>query len=432
MKFFLLISWHVVKEYLTLFPVILLLTALFVPSPLEIEWLVTVFLLYVLGLCFGRISGTKKRWIHIGFSLLCAVIVTWLFYSTIISGVALFLIGGIAAFRGIQYSYIERQLLLPIHFQWSFGVSFYFIGYFLFKYIESLAEYNTFITASGLIFLVILLFVSNADHLQQATLAKKPKNAVNKVIQKQNRLYVVVTLGAIFLLTQFGTIKSLLSFVISALLKLISDGSPIEEPLEQGPEEKPINSVQEIIEPSIYVEILEMVATVIAFIFLIIGIGFFLYKISKHFRYIMQQIFQIIHKLITFFGKKSPVADSSETYNDEKETLFDLSNWRKKVLNQTKTLVKRTFSREKRWEELSAVDQIRLLYRKLIIKARRNGYTFKKSETAHECLSRIDLQQAISKEKQEHLDKLYNQARYSNKKMSELSKDGFIELLNEK
>src|SRR5690625_4988799 len=71
--------------------------------------------------------------------------------------ILLFLMGVVAAFRGIQHAENDWKDILPISILWGAGVSNYFVMYLVFLYMERLSDYTALIGNAGLVFIMVTL-----------------------------------------------------------------------------------------------------------------------------------------------------------------------------------------------------------------------------------------------------------------------------------
>ncbi|WP_112180664.1 hypothetical protein [Paraliobacillus zengyii] len=423
-----------IVEYIASFPILLGITIWLVPVPLSIPFLVTILCLYMLGICVG--SFFQKKSLLTGSLFSIALIHMLLYDGSLIQDIGLFLFSGSILIRGFQYSKTDWNVLLPVHVLWSFGVPLYFISYFIYRYTNLLEVYVPVITGSGLIFLVLLLFKSNADHLEQAILVNQDKKSISSVIRKQNYVYIVIMLVIITLLTQFGIVKTVIFTTIRTMFLAISDffslfesDSPAEVLVSDVPNETSFIG-EEINEPSQFAQILEIVATIAVILVLILFIIFIGYRISNSFQRFIHWITAIIYRMIEIIGSKSILDTNMSTHQDEKETLFDWNRFRSKIKKQTNRFVKKRLLKQKKWEALSETEKVRYLYLQFVKKAQEEGYQVMNNETAHELLTRIDKNELLKKSTRLELDQLYNRARYSQERLIKLNKENYQQLLN--
>lgn len=436
-KIVLRIWGHTLIEYLGLFPIFLGLTVWIVPKSFQVSLLLSLLLLYIVGICIGKFI---QNWLVIGtvISLLALVNALLVYNVSIIRSVVLVVLGACLLFRGLQYSRTDWKILLPIHMLWSFGITLYFFSYFIYRYTNMLEAYLPIITVSGIIYIIMLLYISNTDHLEQATFSEQAKTNINHVIRKQNRLYITVMLVFILLLTQFDVVKTMIILTIRTLFqaiyqfsRLFKSDPPIVEPTAQQAGEMFVIS-EEVKDPSIFAEIIEFVAMIAAIIVLLAAVIFILYKVSKNAQHLFQQLFAMIRHFIRIIGGRFIKNQDIQVYQDEKESLFDWDRWRKKVMKQTRLFIKKRLSNQKKWEVLSETDKVRYLYLQFIKKVHAQGYQVKKQETAHELLTRIENDAILTETTRLQLDHLYNQARYSEEGIIHFDLTDFQQLVNDK
>ena len=161
-------------EYLLLFP-FLIIIGIFVAGPFLWIWLVTIFVLFFIGLMLGTLLPNQKWLLNAGFALVIGYLTSILFSESMPSLILLALIHPIFIYRGVMYAGESWDRLLPVHFMWYGAFIVYFFSYFAFRYIDILNPYLTLISLFGVILVVMTVFISNNEHMRRLQLYRDRK-----------------------------------------------------------------------------------------------------------------------------------------------------------------------------------------------------------------------------------------------------------------
>ncbi|GGH76809.1 MFS family permease [Pullulanibacillus pueri] len=403
-----------IVEELVFFPILLLIAIMIVPLHYIWVWLGSLLFLFLMGLLLRKYLNGKRR----GFYLLIIFLInglvsllvmphTWLTLPT-------FLIGLVVTYRGIIYIEKEWEEVFPLVFLWI-SLPIYFVAYLVYRYIERFSPYLSLITWAGSLCLIVTLFVTNHRHLETATLSDSKKPILSRTLKRQNRVFIVITLIVLFLIASFHWIAFLFSQIVSYIVSgvawffsLFSHDRPPEKPLTPSTPQFPQMEQQK---PSAWAEIFEKVLMIGVYILIIAAILFLLYWLYKNTRKWFSKLYARLVRFLNKLFHTSSFEHETAAFIDEKESLIE--DWRKASQHKIKQWFTR-FKREPGWEDLKTnQERVRYLYTKTVLNEIKKGYQYKPSLTAHETLKEIGRDKSYLEPKEELLDKMYNQTRYS-------------------
>src|SRR5699024_8743663 len=168
--------------------------------------------------------------------------------------------------------------------------------------------------------------------LKTATLSREKEPPVNREIKTKNRLYLIITLGFIFMLTNAHIIQETLWNGLRKLVQWFSDiqSSPDGELVEDSPP-SPAQDPQlpfDDKESGAIAKVLENIVMYAMYILLVLGAMILILLIIKKTRKKMASMFRaFIHFLKQLAIKKDKQEDQS-IYIDEKENLFSWKEWK--------------------------------------------------------------------------------------------------------
>src|SRR5699024_11422804 len=120
---------------------------------------------------------------------------------------------------------------------WVAGFGIYFIAYFVFWSIDPFRPYLPGVSIGGFLRVTMTMFMTNRSRLKSATLSREKEPPVNREIKNKNRLYLIITLGFIFMLTSANIIQETLWNGLRKLVQWFSNiqSSPDGELVEDSP-----------------------------------------------------------------------------------------------------------------------------------------------------------------------------------------------------
>lgn len=412
-----LIKWlQGMLELLSFFPVIFTIGIWLIPKEIWI-WISSLAFFYLIGLILGRYLLKKPRYTHFISELIITSLFAWLLADSISLIVLIITFGCVILDRSIRFSGMPWDHMFPVIFLWI-GLLIYLAAGLIYNFVPVLQPYFSYLAWAGLAYMITTLFIINSEQLKTAYLPEKNKApAVSSLIQKNNRILVLLTMALVGIVSNFNRLrewvtkafKELLKTIIRIILYILDIMYKPVTGTDQPPGQDSIDMLpQEIKEPHWIFKVLELLFIIIAIImvFILLWYGIrILYKLCKK---LFNHLMSILKDRLSF---------QEETgYIDEKESLMSFADIGKDYMNRFQTWIKKLMEREPKWEELvDNHEKIRFLYRNLILKCIKGGYIYKEYLTPKE-IGR-DIQDWIRK-KDDNIDDLiniYDTIRYGSK-----------------
>ncbi|WP_058306728.1 DUF4129 domain-containing protein [Gracilibacillus massiliensis] len=424
MKHHLSALWHGIVEFIGFFPVVLLVAVLFFDTPDRYFWYIALLLLF--GVCYFVRTLIKKRWTVFIIAILLTIFVNVLVMTVIWSLIPGILIGLVASFRGIQHAENEWEDILPSRIFWAVSMPIYFVGYILFINLDSLEGYQSQISYVGFLFIIIMLFITNREHLQKESLAKDKKKKIGRGITRLNRIYLVLTLLLVFAITNFQVVQAAVYNGIRSIIQSVmwfaslfgSDSEPIQE--EQQTNEMPALP-QDQSEPSRFSEWIDQIMIIFGIVMAICLILLFIALLFKKFRNMMKRAILSLWAIIKKVTGKKDLAETTD-YDDEKENLFDWKKWRKENQEKIGKAFRNVTKRKPKFENMSKEEKVRFLYRQ-VARDLKKQEKWRASLTAHEVIALNEQDQLLKR-----LENWYDDIRYGDKNLSEEDEQPLYEI----
>ncbi|WP_066192329.1 DUF6042 family protein [Gracilibacillus timonensis] len=415
------IIWRAFLEMLCFFPVIFVLGLTVFPGNSLYYWLLALLFIFFLGYVLAAVN--RYHWLTMVLLLIAAGTLGWWIAPGIWQAAVMFLVLLLAAFRGIQYAVISWIRALPRMVMWAAGLPLYFVGYLAFHFIENLQPYQHWISIMGVLFIIILLFMTNEDHLQKESL-EKGKVRLSTGMKSLNRTYMLVTFLLVIVITNFQVVQSAVYHTVRAIAQSVIwfaglFGGEESEPAEEPPREMaPMFPEEEPQEPSRFAEWTELFMQVVAILLLVIGVAFLIAICFKKFRRLLKRWFLAVWRTLTKIFIRQTGVESDTDYEDTKENLFDWQAWRKR--QQAKW--GKVFSSRSKPRPETAEEKVRLLYR-IIAHEVKQREKWSHALTAHEVLSLSDEQAQL-----QQLEAWYDDIRYGNQQLTKAQQDQIDQL----
>src|SRR5690625_2329705 len=368
---------------------------------------------------------------YTGIATVVGILSSLIFIDHLLS-LLLIIVHPVIAYRGMLYVGRSWNSLLPISFSWVAGSVIYFIGFFLFRNAVKLNPFFEVFTICGLLMIFIMMFVSNSTHLKSSTLSKENKPFISKGIKRHNRVFLIITIALILILSG-KMIRDGLWKILKAFLQWIfSSGTEpgSEEPIEEPPPPD-LPPLEESKGPSAIAQILDLIMTYAMYIImLIVGIIFVLLLIKRSREWLQQ----IIRKFISFLKRLVSRFDQHEDYVqfvDEKENIFSWQEWKENQQRKMQNIFN-VFKRQPKWDSLTNEQKVRFIYRHLLKEHIKTDYDI--SQTPRETLAKIQESLTVS-EHEQLIDKLreaYEQTRYGEKNIDNLKIKEIYLLIHDK
>ncbi|MFD2655542.1 DUF4129 domain-containing protein [Gracilibacillus thailandensis] len=401
---------HGVIEFIGFFPVFLIIGILVFAEPDLYYWFLSLLLLFTVSY-FVRCWLNNRGKVLISAAVI-TMIISWSVSPTIWAFIPGLLFSLVISYRGIQHAENEWQDILPSRIFWAVSMPVYFVGYLVFINIDSLEGYQHWISYPGFLFIIIMLFITNQEHLHKESLAKDKQKKMAPEIIKLNRVYLIITLLVVFAITNFQVVQSALYHGVRSIIQSImwlaslseNDNEIIEEP--QQANEMPAFPTAEEQEPSRFAELMDALTYIMGLVLVAILILLFIAILFKKFRRLLIRAILSLWRMIQqVFGKKH-VAETATDYQDEKENLFDWKKWRKENQEKITEAFRQITKRKPKFERLTNEEKVRFLYRRIARDVKKQE-KWRESLTAHEVLALTEKNQQL-----ELLETLYDNVRY--------------------
>ncbi|SFM23237.1 hypothetical protein SAMN04487943_11097 [Gracilibacillus orientalis] len=403
--------WHGIIEFIGFFPVFLLIGVITFGEPALYYWFLSLLVLFT-------VSYFSRCWLVNRWKVLISAIIITITVSLVVSPDIWALIPGlifslIVSYRGIQHAENEWQDILPSRVFWAFSMPIYFVGYLVFINFDSLTGYQNWISYLGFLFIIIMLFITNREHLQKESLAKDKKR-IGPEITRLNRVYLILTLLVVFAITNFQVVQSALYHgvrsIIQSVIWLVSLSENDEEMVEEQPPSNDMSGLPpaEEQETSWFGELMETLTYIMGFVLIVILFILFIAILFKKFRRLIIQAVKSLWNVIQqVFGKKH-LAETTTDYEDEKESLFDWKKWRKENQEKISETFRHITRKKPKFERLTSEEKVRFLYRRIARDIKKQE-KWRKSLTAHEVLALTEKNQRFAQ-----LERWYDDIRYGN------------------
>ena len=416
--------WH---EYILFFPVFGITCCLLLTEGERGLWL---FVWYPLSALIGAAWGVIVRWrrenlwillLSVGAMALAAAGILQE-YFTWQQGAAGMLAYMLLA-RGIQagsrsYAMLEKQ--------WQFaGIALTLISYAAAHYVESLFVLQGYLSITGMISLLTLLFYLNHHQLVRANRALHGGNGqLPRSIASFNRRYLaylvlgIVVMVLIFFSSFMDEVSSLLHRFIAMLLR---PGEMVEAPPPPPPGPSAsdfLSGLGEAKEPSAFAKLLER---------LMIGAGWLIiaaltiWVLGIVLKKLIKTWMPGLWKRLMLLWAKKDRAEASRGYVDEETDLFQWEQLRHRLTNPIMKAAVKLRRRTPRLEDYATnKERIRFLYRDQVRRAVKAGYEPHRYLTPSETLQGIAEQQpSASPDSLKALSHAYNEARYGDQEISD-------------
>jgi len=406
-------------EYLLFFPLVLMVGILLMPEILW-TWIPILFGLFIVGVLFRTLFPEQKWWVYAVCSFVFGMIPSILFGEHFIILILLGVLHPIFIYRGMMYVGRRLEAVLPTSFMWYGGFGIYFVGYLLFRYVDKFQPYLTIISICGAVLVVVILFISNSEHLRASTLSKEKKPFISRAIKNQNRVYLILTTAVILLLTNGKVVQEAVFQAFKAIIQMIlwlfgtDEGKSV---VEETPPPAQMELGLEKGEPNAFLKFLEMIFMYIFYVVLAaLAVGILLLFIKKVRMLVKKWISTFIAFLKNIIFRSSELGESTQ-YIDEKESVFNWKEWKDAQQDKAKGFIQQIFKREPRWDSLTNEQKVRYVY-KQFLKINKKEMELKPSETPRET---IEILKTLVNEKKtvEELRDAYEQVRYGERSVEE-------------
>ncbi|UOQ48284.1 hypothetical protein MUN88_19960 [Gracilibacillus caseinilyticus] len=411
------VLFHGLIEWIGFFPIFLVVGVWLFDSPYLYYWVVSLLLLFSLGYLFR--CFISNRWLAIGLSTLLTVGITYVIALTIWAMIVGLLLGFFVSFRGVQHAENDWEDLFPSRLLWSICLPLYFVAYLYFRYNDSVAGFDWMISYLGLVLIVLMLFLTNREHIERESLEKGKKKKVAADISRLNKGYLIVTLVVVFLITNFGMIQSALfngiRSLIQSIIWLVSLGNDEEEIKQEQPPADMTPSLPgaEQQETSAFAEWMDRMMHLVSYALMaVLLILFIALLFNKTRRLLIKAVVQLWKMMQQMFSRRQ-YQETSTDFHDEKESLFDWQQWRKQSQQKINETWQNITNRKPKFENMTNEQKVRFLYKKASANIRRQD-KWHAALTAHEVIALNEQHQTLAV-----LESWYDDIRYGNFSINE-------------
>lgn len=407
-------------ECLILIPIILAIGIFSMPSSWLWIWIGSLPVIFLAGLLSQSFFTGKKRWFYLLISLIIAAIIPLLLMNSAISIAVSWLIGVVAAYRGILCAQRSSRDFVPTLFLWL-GLFIYFIAYFFYRYVPGMHAYLGWITWMGVLILGLTLFFTNNDHLKTATLSEDEKPVLARGLKVHNRLFILITFVLILVIANFWLLKNAFSRLVTTIIywiiwffSLFHSDHPHQAPAPQHHADLFMKQGK----TSGFAVLMDKVLMVVVYIFLVAAAIFLIIFVVKKLKRQLKSAFSWLHTFLNqIFNHRD---EDNQQYIDEKESVMSFKEWRKNHEHRLKNWLSNRWKLEPRWEDLqSNREKVRFLYRQRLLSLVREGRRLQPSDTPGETILDWKKHSPDDKEALDRLKDIYGQARYTEHEISE-------------
>lgn len=426
-----------ILEYLLLLPIYLLIGINIISDEQLLFWIIGLFGLFTIGIICRTIVSQQQWWFYSIIAIVIAISFSFIFADRLLLVIILTFIQLYPVYRGMMYASQGWEELLPTSLLWIGGLGVYFVSYFIFKHVDTLKPYLSHVTVFGVVFIVLIMFISNSGHLKSTTLSQEKKPFISQTIKSHNRIYLIITIAVILLIANVQKIHQALwsgfRTVIKWILEFLSgrEGSKSTEELPPADPIEPTLPFEEPKESSAFTKLIEMITMYMVYIFVaIVVIAFILLFIKKTRIWIINKL-RLLIQFLKGIVRQMTEHNESTQYVEEKESVFDWQEWKEEQQSKAKGFIRKVFKRQPRWDSLSNQQKVRWIFRQFIEQNVEHD-KFKDHATPREMLEGLIEEARLEKQEIEQLRIVYEQTRYGEQDVDQQIVDEIYALLNKK
>lgn len=409
-------------EMLVPLPIVIYIWTVSIGSGNLYTWLALLFIAFFTGLLMYEWKPNQKIGVYFVLSIVLSLTVAVALMSSVLAMVVTGIFMMAAFLRGLRYGREALGEAFPEFFLLG-GFFVYFVAYFFYREIESLALYQTLLMLAGVTIVLFTLFQGNQEYLKAVTLSEERKPYVSKTVRVRNRVAVAILVGVAFLITSAQYVEAFFSRIFAFIGSLLASSPSEEAEPALPPAENMMPDFgfgEEPGEPSRFAELLQTVMMYVVGALVIVGAIVLLVVIFKTFRKHLRRFWNWLLGAMTKLGR----SDSEEEelpYVDEKMSIRDWQAWRKKQNERLKDWVTSPFQKEPTVDDFpTRNEKIRFLYRKALDTEMKRGYQFRQDATPSETLQElIDQDRQLAYLSEKELADVYAKVRYGDLDITE-------------
>jgi len=400
-------------ECLALFPVLLGLAILSFQQDFITIWLLYIWLTFFISFYIRKRFINQPQIIPVIISILIYSSLSILLFERVIAVICSIAVGIFIVFRGMKYAEKEIKKCLPSKLLWMIGVPLYITGYVFFLLNDRFSSHLNWLNIAGVIYIIVIVFITNKQKLEHASLSQTSPNKVNRRIQHLNRLYLVITLIILFVSSNLQSFRTLVSDSLSGAIGSLLHGrkSPGTDPTAgiEPPDMDEINI--KIGDGSKEIQLPEWINHVLIILGILILIVMFTGLLAIFIQDFRSRIKSITSRIIQFFTKKATnnkkVIDETR-FEDKRENVFSFKKFQHKLKENYQNTSNKIKKRKPKFEQMSTEKQIRYIYKYLASEVK-HLEKWQPSLTAREVLDLSEKQIQLNQ-----LKRWYDDIRYGN------------------
>lgn len=401
-------------ECLLYFPVLLIPMVYLLPNSLINIWPLIVVLGYGAGFAGSRALKLNTFLKSVLWASVIALLISFFLGGTslalLITVPSLF----VACYRGSRMEHMSWSQMFPGSY-FIIGFIIYGVSSFVLSFIESFQPYTTALTVSGAAALIVTLFIVNRNSVEEQTLSGSERPFIEQRVLRQNRGLIIVLLLIISILVFLPQLQQWLSELgrsIAAWIAGFLTTTPGElEPVQNLPQETSLPFNDEKSTPPAWIKFIEKLTFYAVYIAAAALIVYLLYRFVK----ILPRLLRKASKWLNRLMSRQTQVGAALGYEDEEVEIEH-----EKAAGRLKRLLSKVQwngSRHAEPDDNSA--KIRRIYKKVLIRKIREGYRWKPSRTPRETGLDIKEWKEADESISEDLIRLYEQARYGHKPITD-------------
>lgn len=405
-----------VVECVLFFPVLFIPAFYMLPESDRWIWPAVVLGGYLLGYAGSLWLRFDRQFTAILWACLISVAVSIVYAG--VDRVLIYLIPVLfmASYRGSRMEQVDwHNMFQGVHFMT--GLIVYAVSSFVLRFLDSFQDGAAILTWMGAAALMITLLIVNRQSVLGATLPGNDQPVLERRVLRYNRWFVIILLlliGIVTLLPQLQQwVSDLVKGIISWIVSLFASGAEQVPDLPPEPEHPPELSLfdEEIKPPRPWMILIEQILIYVVFSAIGIAILYALYRLGK----LMPGLYRSFTVWMNRLMNRQQVP-SSLGYEDEVEKI---------ERDPASKRFRRLLSRMRGGKSRSGAgpqgmsERIRDIYRAILSRSIREGYPWKAFHTPRETHSEIKKWDGNSDRISASLIKLYEEARYGNRTITQ-------------
>lgn len=401
-------------ECLLYFPVLLIPMVYLLPNTLIKLWPIIVVVGYGAGFAGSRVLKLNTFLKSVLWASVMTLIVSISLVGTSLALLITVPSVFVACYRGARMEHISWSMMFPGSY-FLIGFVIYGVSSFVLSFIESFQPYTPALTVSGAAALIVTLFIVNRNSVEEQTLPGSGRPFIDQRVLRQNRGLVIVLLLIISILVFLPQLQQWLSGLGRSLAAWIAgflSSSPGElDPVQNLPQENSLPFNDEKSTPPAWIKLIEKLTF---YAFYIAAAALIVYLLNRFVKILPRLLRKAAVWLNRLMSRQAQVGAALGYEDEEVEIEHEKASGRlKRLLSR----VRMNGSRHAEPDDNSA--KIRRIFKRVLIRKIREGYKWKPSRTPRETGLDIKEWKEADESLSEDLIRLYEQARYGHKPITD-------------